>query len=58
MYTSGSAAVDICGDTNACTTCADAGDQLNVILATCPNSAGLVEGTRSASGFIFRIRHS
>ena len=56
MRASGTAAVDICGN-NGCTTCDDAGNQLNIILATCPNN-NLVAGSRVASGFTFQILHS
>ena len=56
MYTAGTAAVDICGN-SGCTTCDDAGNQLNIILATCPNN-NRVAGSRVASGFTFQIRNS
>ena len=56
MWRIGTAAVYICGN-YGCTSCVDAVNQLNIILATCPNN-NLVEGSRVASGFTFQIRHS
>ena len=55
MWRIGTAAVYICGN-YGCTSCVDAVNQLNIILATCPNN-NLVEGSRVASGFTFQILH-